>query len=211
MSVFAALTAAANALTTADLPYVWGGGHAEAGVPSTGIAGGPGANGKTIGFDCSGSVAAVLSGGGVWTFGDSVPADNGVISELLSEHLIARGAASGTDAVNLYDDPGVHIFMSIGGRFFGTSDGGDGNASQPNDGAGWLDDGAPDATNKAFKAYHVLPAVLSADTSYVPALTLQAGTTKRFVDSLAVGDGIDVTYSVGTNGALTAQDVSSAS
>ena len=62
----------------------------------------------------------MLADAGVWPAGSGVPADNGVIAQLRSEHLIARG----TGTVTLYDGPGVHIFMSIEGRFFGTSDGG---------------------------------------------------------------------------------------
>ena len=54
-----ALTAAANSVTAGDFPYVYGGGHAEAGIASIGIKG-PGYNGRRIGLDCSGSVAAVL-------------------------------------------------------------------------------------------------------------------------------------------------------
>lgn len=59
-------------------------------------------------------------GGGVWPAGTGIPADNGVIARLRSERLIGGG----TGTVTLYDKPGVHIFMSIDGRFFGTSDGG---------------------------------------------------------------------------------------
>jgi hypothetical protein len=95
MAVINALTAAANAITAGDYPYVYGGGHAEAGIASIGIKG-PGYNGRRIGFDCSGSVAAVLAGGGVWQAGTGVPADNGVIAQLLQERLIARGVSSET-------------------------------------------------------------------------------------------------------------------
>jgi cell wall-associated NlpC family hydrolase len=63
--VINALNEAANAVTEDDYPYVWGGGHAEAGVASKGIKG-PGYNGRRVGYDCSGSVAAVLAGAGLW-------------------------------------------------------------------------------------------------------------------------------------------------
>ena len=132
MSVVNALTSAANLVTEGDFPYVYGGGHAQAGIASIGIKG-PGYNGRRIGFDCSGSVAAVLSGAGVWQPTSGVPNDAGIIAELLQQHLIGRGAGHGATEVTLYDDPGVHIFMNIDGRFFGTSDGGGGG--NPNGGA----------------------------------------------------------------------------
>ena len=137
MSVVAALTAAADGVTAGDFPYVYAGGHAQAGIASIGSKG-PGYNGRRIGFDCSGSVAAVLSSAGLWQVGAGVPSDAGVISELLHEHLIARGRGHGSSEVTLYDDAGVHIFMDIDGRFFGTSDGAGGG--NPNGGAGWLDE-----------------------------------------------------------------------
>src|SRR5947209_6567100 len=89
-----AMVKTAAAITKADYTYVWGGGHAVAGVATVGIKG-PGYNGRTAGFDCSGSVAAVLSGAGLWPVGASVPNDAGVISELRAEHLIARGPGVG--------------------------------------------------------------------------------------------------------------------
>ena len=64
MPIVRALTAAADAVTRGDYPYVYGGGHAQAGTASIGIKG-PGYNGRRIGFDCSGSVGAVLAGAGV--------------------------------------------------------------------------------------------------------------------------------------------------
>jgi hypothetical protein len=57
----------------------------------------------------------------------------------------------------------VHIFMNIDGRFFGTSDGGGG--ANPHGGAGWLDDGAPDASSRSYKPYHFFPSVLKGSTT----------------------------------------------
>ena len=127
--VLAALTTAANKITAEDYPYVWGGGHGEAGIASVGEKG-PGYNGKRRGYDCSGSVAAVLSGAGLWPAGAGVPNDAGVIQYLRQHGEIAPGAGDGPGEVTLYDDPGVHIFMNINGRFFGTSDGGGGGDKQ---------------------------------------------------------------------------------
>ena len=55
--------------------------------------------------------------------GSGVPNDAGVISYLRQRGEIAPGAGDGPQEVTLYDDPDVHIFMNINGRFFGTSDG----------------------------------------------------------------------------------------
>ncbi|MGH2892314.1 MAG: hypothetical protein ACRDPM_03475, partial [Solirubrobacteraceae bacterium] len=126
MSVVRALTAAANLVAHGDYPYVYGGGHAQAGTASIGIKG-PGDNGRRIGFDCSGSVGAVLAGAGLLPAGMPVPNDAGIITELRRAKLIVPGVGRGAGAVTFYDKPNVHIFMSIDGRFFGTSDGGAGN------------------------------------------------------------------------------------
>ena len=75
--------------------------------------------------------------------------------------------------MTLYDDPGVHIFMNIDGHFFGTSDGGGGGDQAG--GAGWLDDGASDATSHAYKPYHLLPSVLQGQTTFSRVLTFTTG------------------------------------
>jgi cell wall-associated NlpC family hydrolase len=79
-----ALATAANNVTKRAFPYVYGGGHSQAGIASIGIKG-PGYNGRRIGFDCSGSVAAVLAGGGLWPAGAGLPNDAGIISSLIRE------------------------------------------------------------------------------------------------------------------------------
>lgn len=128
IGVVNALIRAADALSASDYPYVWGGGHGLAGVAGVG-ARGPGYTGRRRGFDCSGSVAAVLSGARLWPAGSGVPGDYGLVQYLARAGLIARGPGRAPNTVNLYDHPGVHIFMSINGRYFGTSDGSGGNAA----------------------------------------------------------------------------------
>jgi hypothetical protein len=172
-TVLSALIATANAITAADYPYVYGGGHQHAGTAGIGLPGGTGYDGHTVGFDCSGSVAAVLAGGSLWQPGAPVPSDAGVIDELSAQHLIVPGQGTGSEEVTLFDDYGVHIFMRIDGRYFGTSDGGGGNGSQPNGGAGWLDDGAPDASSPSYTAYHFPLAELTA--AYSPQVALRIG------------------------------------
>ncbi|HTU95779.1 MAG TPA: hypothetical protein VMF14_08050 [Solirubrobacteraceae bacterium] len=206
MSVVRALTTAADAVTSGDYPYVYGGGHAEAGTASIGIKG-PGYNGRRLGFDCSGAVGAVLAGAGLLPAGMPVPNDAGVIAELRQAKLIAPGIGRGAGAVTFWDKPGVHIFMSINGRDFGTSDGGAGNATQPHGGAGWLNDGAPDAANPAFKPYHLVAAELTAPTVYGPTLTFQTGDAYDLLESVVVGDALHVSYTRGRQGVLTAATV----
>ena len=189
MSVDSALVRGAQAVTLGDFPYVYGGGHATAGAAGTGSAG-PGYDGHTDGFDCSGSVAAVLAGANLWPAGAGVPNDAGVISELQARHLVAAGASTATDAVNFYDDPGFHIFMSINGRYFGTSDGGGGG--NWNGGAGWLADGAWDTHNKSYHAFHLLPSVVTRMTSAGHFLTVHVPLAR--LSRVWTGSGVAVTF-----------------
>jgi hypothetical protein len=199
MSTLSALARAADAVTAGAYPYVYGGGHEQAGMASIGIKG-TGYNGRRIGYDCSGAVGAVLAAAGLWSPGSGVPNDDKEIARLRSEHLIARG----TGAVTLYDRPGVHIFMNIAGRFFGTSDGGRGSPLNPQGGAGWLDDGAPDAASSAFRPYHLLPSIVRAPTVYGPTLTF--GSAASVLEGLLVGERVSVNYTRWSTGTLTARE-----
>lgn len=76
-------------------PYRWGGGHGSLGVPSGG------------GFDCSGSVCAVLGAAGL------------VKSPLTSGSLMSWGMPGPGKRVTVYANP-AHTFMVIDGQFFGT-------------------------------------------------------------------------------------------
>jgi hypothetical protein len=205
VGVINALQRSASALGARDLPYVWGGGHGEAAVASIGERGGPGYNGRRRGFDCSGSVAAVLAGAGLWAPGSPVPNDAGVIAQLRAEHLIVKGAGRAPNQVTLYDRPGVHIFMSINGRFFGTSDGAGGGNRRG--GPGWLDDGAPDAYSHHFKAYHFLPSVLRNRTSYGQDYTFEIAADPALTYGAELGEVITVGYTQARNGVTSAQSV----
>jgi hypothetical protein len=193
VGVVNAMTRAAASITKHDYPYVWAGGHAQAGIASTGT------KGRHVGFDCSGSVAAVLAGAGIWPGGSGVPNDAGIISALRHAGLIARGVGKGPVEVTLYDHPGVHIFMNIDGRFFGTSDGAGGG--DPRGGAGWLDDGAPDASGRAFKAYHFLPSALRSSTNAGHIVSFQLGALSA-PPVIELGDKVDVSYTENRAGSL---------
>ena len=212
MNTVSALQHAADDVTDRDYPYVWAGGHDAAGVASTGgVKPRRGRHPKQppIGFDCSGAVAAVLAGAGVWTPGAPVPNDADLVTALLRAHVLARGAGSGPAEVTLFDKPGVHVFMRINGRYFGTSDGHHGNASQANRGAGWLDDGAPDARSAAYKRYHLKASVLAATALYGPNLTFAIPASgSGLIDGVSLGDRVRVSYRTGTDGSLTARAVS---
>jgi hypothetical protein len=197
MSVVQALLDAANAMNADNYPYVWAGGHPAAGAASVGTSG-PGYTGHTIGFDCSGSVAAILSSGDLWQPGTPVPADNGVIAQLRQEGLIKRGVGTGSTEVTLYDDPGVHIFMNIDGRFFGTG-------ANAKGGPGWL---SYDGVSSAFKPWHFVASALLATTTYGSDLTFGVGSGSDLLYGLSVGQRVQVQYKTAKSGALTATAVS---
>jgi hypothetical protein len=198
-----ALTSAANTVTKQDYPYVYGGGHAQAGIASIGLKG-PGYNGHRVGFDCSGAVAAVLAGAGVWPAGGGVPNDAGIVAALRQEGILARGVGKGPVEVTLYDRPGFHIFMNIDGRFFGTSDGAGGG--DPRGGAGWLDDGAPDVQRRVYKAYHLLPSVLRSSTNTGHIVSFQVAGLPDAA-ALQLGDTVQVSYQEDRGGSLIATSI----
>lgn len=163
------MVAKADEINQADLPYVWGGGHQSAGSPSTGT------GGSKVGYDCSGCVGSVLTAGGFWTPGSSLPTDAGIIAQLRKQGIIAPGLDHGSPSCNIYDNPGDHIFMELNGRLFGTSDGDDGTSNHSKFGMGggggtWLDTG-PDVP--VFQHFHILAELLngSNQTTSDPSLT----------------------------------------
>lgn len=203
LGVINAMTATADVLSRHVYPYVYGGGHAEAGIASIGIRG-PGYNGRRRGYDCSGSVAAVLAGAGLWQPGSGVPNDAGIVQQLLGAGMIARGPGRAPDEVTLYDYPGVHIFMNIDGRFFGTSDGGGGNAKG---GPTWLYDGAPDSWSHLYRRYHFLPSVLRNRTTYGQSFTFQTTRDPQVAIGGALGDRVRVSYTETRSGAMNASAI----
>jgi len=112
----AAMIAAANAINSHHYAYSWGGGHNSS-------FSGP--------YDCSGAVSAVLHAAGLLN------------APLVSGDFMNWGAP-GAGAVTIYANTG-HVYMSINGRFFGTS------YANAGGGAGWFN-GAPRA---GFVVVHV--------------------------------------------------------
>jgi hypothetical protein len=110
----------ANQIASHHYNYEWGGGHGQIGVPGhgTGHGSGPG-----VGYDCSGSVSAVLN------------AANLLGTPLTSGSLAGWGDGGPGSHVTIYANP-THTYMTIDGHAFGTS------GANPGGGAGWFAGGA---------------------------------------------------------------------
>lgn len=98
----AAAMAEAKKINAAEYPYVWGGGHGSFAGP----------------YDCSGAVSAVLHAANL-------------LSKPMVSGELANFGAPGPGPITIYAN-GVHAFMSIMGKFFGTS------GSNPGGGAGFF-------------------------------------------------------------------------
>lgn len=103
--------AEADRIDSMGLPYLWGGGHQSSPAPPNGP------------FDCSGSVSRVLQAAGL-------PIPTMVSGQFMG--VGQPGADPSGGGVNIYANDG-HVYMSINGRFFGTS------GQNPGGGAGWLE------------------------------------------------------------------------
>ena len=101
--MIAAMIAAANKIDRAGYSYKWGGGH------------NPSFSGP---YDCSGAVSAVLHAAGL-------------INRPMVSGEFMRWGRPGPGAVTIYANAG-HVYMSINGRFFGTT------RANPGGGAGWF-------------------------------------------------------------------------
>jgi hypothetical protein len=180
----------ATALGAKDYKYVYGGGHAHAGTPTGG------------GFDCSGSVAAVLAAGGLWPKAGAVGSDLGLVQALKSRGMIANGPGSGADQVTLYDHPGKTIEMSINGRIYGV--GGDAKG-----GPGWVDDSL--VSKSDLREYHILPRALHAaqSDSYDVTFSYRLNAAGyKISKELRVGSKVSLSYS---NGGLAMLELNSIS
>jgi hypothetical protein len=106
----------ANRIDNKRMPYLWGGGHNSS-------FSGP--------YDCSGAVSAVLHAAGL-------------LNRPMVSGEFARWGAPGRGAVTIYANAG-HVYMSILGRYFGTT------SMNPGGGAGWF----PGAPRAGFAVVHV--------------------------------------------------------
>ena len=94
MSHYDRLIAAANMVSAADFPYLWGGGHEQ-----------PARFGP---FDCSGSVSYVMQQAGY------------ALPTTVSGNVSGWHLPAGPGRVTIFYNP-THTFMRIGDRYFGTS------------------------------------------------------------------------------------------
>lgn len=151
-TVMDAMLSAAAAINNFRYPYVHDGGRQQAGTPDIGKPGGPGYNGQTTGFDCSGAVAAVLYAGGLW----SGPAYN-IVADMLAKETLLPGVGNGSPECTIFQSPN-HMFMRLNHVDWGTGDGRGHGASDGQSGPGWIYDGL--GAGDGYVPYHVPSAIL---------------------------------------------------
>lgn len=118
----------ASEISNKNYPYSFGGGHPHVGTPSMGTeteTGGALVNG----FDCSGSVLAVLAAGGFVPTGSSF-GTSGEMGHVYG-HIGEPGPGPKGKGITIYWNA-QHEWMTINGRYFST-----GWNKNPNGGAGW--------------------------------------------------------------------------
>jgi hypothetical protein len=118
----------ASEISNKNYPYSWGGGHPHVGTPSMGpehSSGGALVNG----FDCSGSVLAVLASGGFVPTGSSF-GSSGEMGHIYG-NIGEPGPGPKGKGITIYWNS-QHEWMTINGRYFST-----GWNKNPGGGAGW--------------------------------------------------------------------------
>jgi hypothetical protein len=104
-----AAISAATSLDAANWPYAWGGGHNPQALPTRGTRPNAVTGHYEIGYDCSGSVYAVLKGAGITDF-------SGNSGDMTRQGLPARGDEDIVVWAN-----NNHAFLTLRGRDFTTS------------------------------------------------------------------------------------------
>lgn len=126
---FQAIKDEAKKISSAQLPYVYGGAHVAGKIPGPRKAGA---------YDCSSFVSRVLQAAGIKLPGALVSGD------LATTPLLKDGPG----AVTVYANDG-HTFMRIGDKFYGTS------ASNPGGGAGLIEGGYDESYLSQYTVRHV--------------------------------------------------------
>lgn len=141
--------------------YSYGGGHEHVGHPSVHHEHSDGTGPEVLGYDCSGSVAAALAGGGFLPEGSSV-GGSGSFGSLKRAGWEDGPAPSGVSpSVTIYYNP-EHAWLSINGEYFSTS------GSNPNGGAGFKSGNGGEDTGR-FSAMHLsVRALNEPNTAEVP-------------------------------------------
>lgn len=132
---YEAIVAKCNEIDEKHYTYVYGGGHNPQYAPTSG------------GYDCSGSVSAVLHGAGYELGGPQVAS--------FFETWGEPGPDPKGQVTIFAAKDGSHVFMKVGSRYWGTSDGHNGNPNQPGgQGPGWLPEAAGEGYLAGFVQVH---------------------------------------------------------
>lgn len=118
----------ASEISNKNYPYSFGGGHPHVGTPSMGTETETGGS-LVNGFDCSGSVLAVLAAGGFVPTGSSF-GTSGEMGHVYG-NIGEPGPGPKGKGITIYWNA-QHEWMTINGRYFST-----GWNKNPNSGAGW--------------------------------------------------------------------------
>lgn len=166
-SLMSAIINSADSISAANFPYVWGGGHTSIGVPDKGDVGADGNTGAFIGYDCSGSVSAVLGAAGLLQSPEST---QGMI-QALGKYAVA-GRGSGNPEVTIWINPATHVFLEINGQYWGTSIGmgaspnhTNGRENNASSGPTWWKKGSSAPDTSSFTPYHIPRTYLATPTT----------------------------------------------
>ena len=145
-----AMISRASEISNHNYPYSWGGGHKSVGTPSNPEPGGPDPSAEGLGFDCSGSVLAVLAAGGFVTTGSSFGSSGEMVH--VYGHIGEPGPGPEGKGVTVYANA-EHEWMTINGRYFSTG----GSSNNPNGGAGWGGEGKSNWGEEPgdFESFHL--------------------------------------------------------
>lgn len=165
-----AMISRASEISNKNYPYAWGGGHKSVGKPSIGEPGGPEGSSGSIGFDCSGSVLAVLAAGEFVPTGSSFGTSGEMVH--VYGHIGEPGPSPEGKGVTVYANA-EHEWMTINGRYFSTG----GSSKNSKGGAGWGGEGAANWGENPgdFESFHLKNSELEEPYTGEPAPAL-AGT-----------------------------------
>lgn len=145
-----AMISRASEISNKNYQYSWGGGHQSIGTPSIGSPGGPPGSSGVNGFDCSGSVLAVLAAGGFVPTGSSFGTSGEMVH--VYGHIGEPGSGPEGKGVTVYANA-EHEWMTINGRYFSTG----GSSKNTKGGAGWGGEGKANWGEEPgnFESFHL--------------------------------------------------------
>lgn len=188
----------ASKITNQNYFYSWGGGHGSAGTPSLGTEHASG-GAQHVGFDCSGSVAAVLFAGGLIPGGGV--GDSGGFGSYQSKDTASGPAPSGSKPEVTVHYNGSHVWMTINGRYFST---GWNHHTNSHGGAGWGGTSSSEWPQESYQTYHFTAASLQ-EPHTAPPPPLTGGPGGGGEGGGATGEGGEDMLSTATAAAFTAE------